>query len=532
METDDRSLLRQYAERHSQEAFAALVGRHLNLVYSVALRTVRSPQVAEDVAQSVFTDLARQAHRLAPDIILTAWLYQVAHRTAIDVVRHESRRQLREQVAHELTAMNATAVDWTHIEPLLDEAMHALDDTDRIAVLLRYFENKSLREVGTTLGTSEDAAQKRVSRAVERLREFFARRGVAVGAGGLAVVISANAVQAAPAGLAATISSAAALAGATVAATTTATIAKAIAMTTLQKTIVTAAIVVTAGAGIYEANQASTLRREADSLQQQQASLTSQLQQLQRERDDASNRLPLSTDENVALKSDSAELLKFRAELAAAQNDLTQSAAKSWLDRVAQLKQRLEQTPGAKIPELQFVTEQDWLNATKGELKTDVDFRRALSAIRAAGESKVASMVSKAVTGYMQSSNGQFPTELDQLQPYFDSPVDEAVLQRWAIVPASTVKSFVMYGANVLITQKAPVDDVFDACFVVSSQGMGSSDFLSGETSETMRPVWAAYKAAHNGQMPTDTSQLEPYITTPEQRTAIDKLMLCESNSK
>src|SRR5580700_6842903 len=116
METDDRNLLRQYAEKHSQEAFAALVSRHVNLVYSVALRLVRSPQLAEEVSQSVFTDLARQAPRLAADTILTAWLYQVARRTAIDVIRHESRRQLREQVAYELTAMNATAAHWTHVE--------------------------------------------------------------------------------------------------------------------------------------------------------------------------------------------------------------------------------------------------------------------------------------------------------------------------------------------------------------------------------------------------------------------------------
>jgi RNA polymerase sigma factor (sigma-70 family) len=136
MDTNDRNLLRQYIERHSQEAFAALVSRHVNLVYSVALRLVRSPQLAEEVSQSVFTDLARQAQRLVPDTILTAWLYQVARRTAIDVIRHESRRQLREQLAYELTAMNANAADWTHLEPLLDEAMHALGDTDRVVVLL------------------------------------------------------------------------------------------------------------------------------------------------------------------------------------------------------------------------------------------------------------------------------------------------------------------------------------------------------------------------------------------------------------
>ena len=211
MTTSDLDLLKEYAGRNSEEAFATLVKRHLNLVYSAALRQVRSPQLAEEVSQSVFSDLAQNAHKLRPGTILTAWLYQVTRRTAIDVVRREARRQLREQIATEMNAMNATAADWTHIEPLLDEAMHALDEADRSAVLLRYFENKSLREVGRTFGTSEDAAQKRVSRAVERMREFFAKRGVSVGASGLAGVISANAVQAAPTGLAVTISTAAGL---------------------------------------------------------------------------------------------------------------------------------------------------------------------------------------------------------------------------------------------------------------------------------------------------------------------------------
>src|SRR2546426_5142358 len=237
-------LLRQYDRQKSEEAFAALVHRHLDLVYSAALRQVRSRQLAEEVAQSVFTDLSRNARRLKPDTILTAWLYQVTRRTAIDVVRRETRRQLREQIATEMNAMNATTDHWTHIEPLLDEAMHALDETDRASVLLRYFENKSLREVGAALGASDDAAQKRVSRAVERLREFFAKRGVTVGASGLVVVISANAVQAAPAGLAVTISTAAALAGTTIAATATAIATKAIVMTTLQKTILAVTLVV------------------------------------------------------------------------------------------------------------------------------------------------------------------------------------------------------------------------------------------------------------------------------------------------
>jgi hypothetical protein len=115
--------------------------------------------------------------------------------------------------------MNAAAEDWTHIEPLLDDAMDVLEESDRQAVLLRYFQNKPLREVGQAIGVTDDAAQKRVSRAIERIREFFARRGVTVGASGLAAVLSANAIQAAPAGLAVTISAAAAgLVGTTLAA--------------------------------------------------------------------------------------------------------------------------------------------------------------------------------------------------------------------------------------------------------------------------------------------------------------------------
>ena len=328
--TTDLDLLGKFARDHSQDAFAALVNRHVNLVYSAALRQVRSPQLAEEIAQSVFADLASRATRLKPDTILTAWLYAVTRRTAIDVIRKESRRRLREQIAVEMTNMNATADDWTHVEPFLDEAMHTLDETDRTAVLLRFFENKTLREVGEMLGASDDAAQKRVSRAVDRLREFFAKRGVTAGASGLVIVISANAVQAAPIGLAATISNTAVLAGTTLAASTSATVTKTIAMTTLQKTIVTATVAVLAGAGIYEAREASTLRHRVQTFQQQQAPLTDQVRQLQRERDDASNRLAALGDEITNLKAEQkqAELLRLRGQVGTLRNQLATTEAK------------------------------------------------------------------------------------------------------------------------------------------------------------------------------------------------------------
>ena len=201
MASNDAELLEQYNRDHSEEAFTALVHRHLDLVYSAALRQVRSRQLAEEVAQSVFLDLSRNAGRLKPGTILSGWLYQVTRRSAIDVVRRESRRQSREQLAVELNAMNDDPSIWKQIEPLLDEAMETLEASERSAILLRFFENRSLREVGQILGTSEDAAQKRVSRALERLRHFFSGRGATVGTTGLIVALSANAVQSAPVGL-------------------------------------------------------------------------------------------------------------------------------------------------------------------------------------------------------------------------------------------------------------------------------------------------------------------------------------------
>ena len=235
MSDTDLELLARYTRGHAEDAFSEIVRRHLDLVHSAALRQVRSQQLAEEVAQATFIKLAGHAHRLAPDTILTAWLYQVTRRESIDVVRREARRQLREQIATEMHAMNATTDDWTQIEPLLDDAMHALDDTDRTAVLLRFFENKSLREVGQTLGTTDDTARKRVNRAIEHLREFFAKRGVTVGASGLVLVLGANAVQAAPAGLAATLTTAS-LASAAAGTGTTLTLLKFMAMAKLKLT--------------------------------------------------------------------------------------------------------------------------------------------------------------------------------------------------------------------------------------------------------------------------------------------------------
>jgi RNA polymerase sigma factor (sigma-70 family) len=214
-EPDDIALLKEYAESHSEAAFAELVARYVNLVYSAALRSVGNAQAAEEITQAVFIILARKAKDLSQHAVLSGWLYQTARLTAANHVRTEIRRQNREQEAFMQTILNEPESEaWRQIAPLLDDAMGRLGEKDRNAIVLRFFENKNLREVGLALGASEDAAKMRVNRALEKLRKIFSKRGVNSTTAAIAGAVSANSVQAAPMTLAKTISAVAVAKGA------------------------------------------------------------------------------------------------------------------------------------------------------------------------------------------------------------------------------------------------------------------------------------------------------------------------------
>ncbi|MGA2052944.1 MAG: sigma-70 family RNA polymerase sigma factor, partial [Opitutales bacterium] len=211
---DDRELLQDYIERRSEAAFAELVLRHVNLVYSTALRVVRETSLAKDVAQTVFIALARKPRAIRDPGALGGWLYRAAHWAAAQSVRTEQRRRQREhEVMNQAELENHAPADWAAVGPLLDEAMRHLSRTDQDALVLRFFDGKSLRETGAALALSEDAAQKRVTRALDKMRRYFARRGVTATVALLAGVIAENSVQAAPTGLAANLANAS-LAGA------------------------------------------------------------------------------------------------------------------------------------------------------------------------------------------------------------------------------------------------------------------------------------------------------------------------------
>jgi RNA polymerase sigma factor (sigma-70 family) len=204
--TDDSSLFRRYAESHSEEAFAALVTRHVNLVYSVALRHVGNPHNAEEITQAVFIILAKKAAQLREVKALSSWLFQATRLTANNFIRSETRRHHREEEAHMQSILNEPEAEvWPRIAPLLDTAVAGLREKDRQTIVLRFYEGRNLREVGLVLGASEDAAEKRVTRALEKLRKFFSKRGVSSTTAIIAGVISTNSIQAAPVTLAAAV---------------------------------------------------------------------------------------------------------------------------------------------------------------------------------------------------------------------------------------------------------------------------------------------------------------------------------------
>lgn len=253
---EDMELLRDYVVRESEQAFETLVSRYVNLVYSAAVRQVRDPHLAEDVTQVVFVLLARKARTLGSDTIVPSWLHRTAGFVAADALRTQRRRALREQEAHMEAPLNESENEaWLQIAPLLDAAIARLDEKDRHAIVLRFFQNKSLNEIGVALGASEDGARMRVNRALEKMRRFFVKRGIASTTAIIAAAISVNSVQAAPVGLAKTATAMAICKGATASSSNSALIKGALKLMTWTKVKTTIVV----GVGILLAAGATTV---------------------------------------------------------------------------------------------------------------------------------------------------------------------------------------------------------------------------------------------------------------------------------
>jgi RNA polymerase sigma factor (sigma-70 family) len=311
--TDSRTLLADYARKGSEAAFRELVDRYLDLVYSAAVRlTDGDTHQAEDVAQIVFADLARVARGLPAEVMLGGWLHRRACHVAATIMRSKRRRESRERQAADMNALpDHSEANLARIAPVLDQAINQLSAADRTAILLRFFEHKDFRAVGCSLGSNEDAAQKRVSRALEKLHSHLKHQGVSLAATAVGAVLADEFVTAAPAGLAAAISSAA-LASAASGSGTALTLFKLMTMSKLKLGILGVIVAAVVATPLVTQHQAlAKLRAENAALRQksdENDQLAAENQKLLRELADAKTSARLSGDQL-------SELMKLRREM-------------------------------------------------------------------------------------------------------------------------------------------------------------------------------------------------------------------------
>lgn len=379
--TDSGTLLQDYARNGSESAFRELVARYLNLVYATALRMVGGDAVlAEDVAQTVFIDLARKARKLPENIMLGGWLHRHTCFVASKAVRAERRRRSRERQAVEMNSQtDHSEANLAQVAPLLDEAINTLAERERTAIILRFFEQRDLRGVGEVLGASENAAQKRVSRALDELRVLLKKKGVVLSTGALGTLLATESV-AAPGGLALSISATALGAGAS--GTATFTLAKIITMTKTNTAFAGLCMMAGLGASLIIQHQAQA------TLQEQRATLQQQARQLQEGEKSAS-----SSDSNEPLQSANLkdDLARLRREV-----ELLHSQTNS----LAALQQENRRLQEARKTPLQLVED----SKEQGLLRLNYT-RDWMLAFRK----------------FAQDHNGQVPSSFDQAEPLLAS---------------------------------------------------------------------------------------------------------------
>lgn len=345
-------MLAEYVKTGSEAAFQELLKCYLDLVYSAAIRIVSNAHLAEDVAQTVFVDLARLARTLPAGVMLGGWLHRHTCFVALTMIRGERRRQAREQKAAEMNALEQQPDSGlAQVAPILDKAIDQLTAEDRTAILLRFFEQLDFRSVGEALGSSEEAAKKRVSRAVEKLHHLLTARGVTLSATALAAGLAAEAVKAAPARLAASISGAVAAGVAVGAAGHGAALTLFKFMTASKIAVAIAGVAVVAGGAFFaRQHQAqAALRQENEALRQRVEGLTATAKESSDRLAQASRREPGANDQLRELMRLRGELGVLKRQLAEAGKARGQVAPAGQSQAVADPQEQMLRTMRARI---------------------------------------------------------------------------------------------------------------------------------------------------------------------------------------
>jgi type II secretory pathway pseudopilin PulG len=209
-----------------------------------------------------------------------------------------------------------------------------------------------------------------------------------------------------------------------------------------------------------------------------------------------------------------------------------QFAAKSLVERVRILQERLDATPSAKIPELQLLTVSDWADAARGNLETENDFRKAFSTLRDWAVRNFLQSMSSALRRYQQTHNSDVPPSLADLKSYFDTPVSEEMLQRYQITSNSVLPSFAAVdrsGGGWSVTLKEVIDADNDALFELGRDGgVGTASYRDVAALKALEPAMRAFEANAptnaDGRIAFSPQQLLPYLITPEEKAAYEKL--------
>lgn len=314
---DDTELLRRYVTGRSEGAFTELVQRHINLVYAAAVREMaRNKALAQDVCQAVFIELARKGPHLTRHPALAGWVYSCVRKMAANLRRAEARRHHREQQVHAMNLLQESQpqhAHWTAIQPVLDDALHDLNERDQTILVLRFLEQRTIEEVGAVLGLNKSAAHMRIDRALEKLRILLCERGITSSTPGLVGGLAVGAAVAAPKRLAAAVAGTA-LSGATVGVGAPLTLFKIMTMSKLKATIILSLIVAVVSAPvILERNALARVRTDRNALETRNHQLEDEVSRLQLDKEKLSKLMTNST--NLGPSQRESELLHLRGEV-------------------------------------------------------------------------------------------------------------------------------------------------------------------------------------------------------------------------
>ncbi len=305
----------------------------------------------------------------------------------------------------------------------------------------------------------------------------------------------------------------------------------------MQKAVLGATFAIAIGAGLHQARRASQLSEQLRALQLQEVTLEGQSDQTARERDSALADLAALREQNQAPRIEPARAAQLRP---GDPGDPTEVAVQSWLKRISSLKQRFKDAPEANIPELQFLKDLDWVEvAADNKLENETDYRRALAEIRKRAASYFVEQLHGALGKYIQANNGQWPSDISQLESYFDPPVERALWQRWEIVPTTAFPGR-EFASGWVITEKSAADPEFDSRHTIDSPSSGGvgpyrpygfqekpsdAEVERQALKATLEPVLNAYKLANGGQEPGNASALEPYVSNDSQQAALQRII-------